>query len=49
VFVYVIAEDRRVKRSVGMPACPQGWTSTLLRGNEQHYNLPTLGRPEASG
>jgi len=48
VFTYVIAEDRRMTRSVGMPACPQGWTSPLLRRNEQHQSLPMLGRPEAS-
>jgi hypothetical protein len=47
VFADAIAESRRGKRFVGMPACPQSGTSTLLRRDEQHQNLPTLRRLEA--
>jgi len=41
VFAYAIAESRRAKRFVGMPACPQSWTGALRR-NEQHNSLSTL-------
>jgi hypothetical protein len=48
MFAFAIAEDRRLKRPVCMPACPQGWTATLLRRDLQHQSLPMLRRPEAS-
>ena len=47
MFAYAIAESRRAKRFVGMLACPQSWTGTSLRRNEQHQSLPMLGLPEA--
>jgi hypothetical protein len=47
MFASAIAERRRAMRLVGMPACPQGWARTVLRGTEKHQNQPALRRPEA--